>query len=61
MTFKKNHRLGFLPKGEEPLDKNPLQIKVRKGLIERIKAIPNWQDKLRVKLEDWLAEWERDV
>ena len=54
MPFKKNNKLGFT--SEDPLDKTPLSIKLRIGVREKIKAVPDWQAKLRDLLEEWLAQ-----
>ena len=54
MPFEKNHKLGFLAKGSEPLDRKPLTIKVRIGIREQVMAIPNWQSELRDVIEAWL-------
>lgn len=61
MTFKKKHKLGFLPKDDIPLDKLPLSIKLRTGVRDKVKMIPNWQDKLRNLIDGWVeAESEHD-
>ena len=57
MPFKKNNKLGFV--SDNPLDKTPLTIKLRLGIREKIKSIPNWQDKLRDLLEEWVKQ-EKD-
>jgi hypothetical protein len=51
MPFKKNNKLGFV--SDDPLDKTPLTIKLRLGIREKIKAVPDWQAKLRDLLEEW--------
>lgn len=61
MPFQKENKYRISPKEEVPLDKNPLQLKVRQGILERIKVIPGWQSLLREKIEQWLEEWERSV
>lgn len=50
----------FNPKGNEALDSTPLQLRVPKGIRERLRQIPEWQDKLREKLTVWVEQWERD-
>jgi hypothetical protein len=50
----------FTPNEDEALDRIPLQIKTPKGLRERIRRIPNWQQLLRQRLLLWVDEWERD-
>ncbi len=56
MPFQKNNKQGFV--SDEPLDRRALQINLKPGLRERIMNIPDWKQKLRFKLESWLAEWE---
>jgi hypothetical protein len=51
----------FKPEEGEPLDQNPLCFKVNRGLRERIKAIPNWQKRLREELPQLIAKWERET
>lgn len=60
MPFQKNHQLGFKPIEEKPLDSISLQLKLRTGVRERIKAIPGWQNLIRDLLETWVEEYERD-
>lgn len=60
MPFQKNNKLGFKPTEEKPLDPIPLQLKLRKGVRERIKAIPGWQNLIRDLLETWVEEYERE-
>lgn len=56
MPFRKNHKLGFT--SENPLDKTPVCLKVRKGVRDELLAVPDWQDKLR-QLIDNLIESEK--
>ena len=60
MTFHKQNKLGFLPQDEVALDRIPLQVKVKVGVRERIKAIPDWQNRLREKLDQWVQECEHN-
>lgn len=32
---------------DEPYDKTPVQFKVRAGVRDKLKAVPNWQERLR--------------
>ncbi len=45
MTFQKNHKLGFT--SENPLDREPICFKGRKGQKEKLKAVLGWQERLR--------------
>ncbi|MHC5599206.1 MAG: hypothetical protein ACYTXC_25235 [Nostoc sp.] len=60
MPFQKNHKLGFVAKEGEPLDRKPLTIKVRLGIRERVMAIPNWQSQLREVIEGWVNKLDLD-
>ena len=55
MPFKKNNKLGFIAKDDQPLDKLPLSIKLRSGVRDKIKTIPDWQDRLRDLIESWAS------
>ncbi|GAA6616732.1 hypothetical protein [Scytonema sp. NUACC26] len=46
----------FQPKEGEAYDKNPVQFKVRKGVREKLRAIPNWQDILRKYVDDLISD-----
>jgi len=50
----------FKPKEDDPLDKTPLTIKLRIGIREKIKAIPDWQSKLRDLLEEWVNQNQKE-
>ncbi len=47
MPFKKGNRLGFKPQNDEPFDKRPVCFNVRVGAREKLKAVPDWQERLR--------------
>lgn len=47
MPFQKNNKLGALPYGDKPLDAKPVSFKPRQGQLEKLKQVPNWQEKLR--------------
>jgi hypothetical protein len=51
----------FKPEEGEPLDPSPLCFKVSSGLRERIKAIPDWQKRLREELPQLIAKWEKET
>lgn len=53
MAFKKGHKFGFT--SEDPLEKEPICFKGRKGQKEKLKTIPDWQEHLR-EFIDKLAE-----
>ncbi len=61
MPFKKNHKLGFLPDNDIPLEKIPLSIKLKVGIRGKVMSIPDWRDKLRELIEQWVdKELDRD-
>jgi hypothetical protein len=48
----------FKPDGEKALDRSPVQLKVAEGVREKLKSIPNWQDRLREAIDKLIAEHE---
>lgn len=59
MPFQKNNKLGATSLNEEPFDKSPVCFNVRKGVREKLLAVPDWKERLR-KFVDDLIEQERD-
>jgi hypothetical protein len=47
MTFKKKHKLGAIPINSEPFDRSPVCFNVRKGVKDKLKAVPDWKERLR--------------
>ncbi|MBS3026915.1 MAG: hypothetical protein HCA25_07415 [Dolichospermum sp. DET50] len=45
MPFQKNNKLGFTSK--QPFDKDPVCFKVLPGVKANLKAVPDWQERLR--------------
>lgn len=45
MTFQKKHKLGFT--SNRPFDKDPVCFKVLPGVKDKLKAVPDWQERLR--------------
>jgi hypothetical protein len=56
MPFKKNHEFRFLPIESQSLDTKPLTLKLRPGIRDKIRSIPNWQSELRDTIEAWLQK-----
>lgn len=56
MPFQKNNQFGFTSKN--PLDSQPICFKGRLGQKEKLKAVPNWQERLR-EFVDTLIEEEK--
>ncbi|WP_339381590.1 hypothetical protein [Brasilonema bromeliae] len=55
MPFQKKNKLGATSLNEEPFDKSPVCFNVRIGVKEKLKAVPDWKERLR-KLVDELIE-----
>ncbi|MCV3212282.1 hypothetical protein OGM63_01850 [Plectonema radiosum NIES-515] len=47
MPFEKKHKLGAVPLNEEPFDRAPVCFNVRKGVKDKLKAVPDWKERLR--------------
>ncbi|WP_248277839.1 hypothetical protein [Brasilonema sp. UFV-L1] len=56
MPFQKNHKLGAQPLNEEPFDKTPVCFNVRKGVRNKLKAIPDWKERLRTFVDKLIEE-----
>ncbi len=56
MPFQKKHKLGALPIGDEPLDVSPISFKGRIGQKDKLRAVPNWQEKLRNFVDSLIKE-----
>jgi len=54
MPFQKQHKLGFT--SENPLDKDPVCLKFRPGVKVKLKAVPNWQERLRAYVDQLISE-----
>ena len=54
MPFQKDHKLGFI--SNDPLDKNPICFKVKPGVRDKLKAVPDWQERLRVMVDELIEE-----
>ena len=54
MPFQKDHKLGFV--SNDPLDKNPICFKVKPGVRDKLKAVPDWQERLRVMVDELIEE-----
>jgi hypothetical protein len=47
MPFRKNHKLGAKKILDKPLDKTPICFRGYVGQKEKLKAVPNWQERFR--------------
>lgn len=54
MPFEKNHKFGFT--SDNPMDKNPVCFKVRPGIRDKLKAVPDWQERLREYVDQLIAD-----
>lgn len=57
MPFQKKHKLGFT--SNQPFEKDPVCFKVLPGVKDKLKAVPNWQERLR-NFVNKLIEEERN-
>lgn len=51
-----NPNQDWVPNDREAYDRTPVQIKVLPGVRERLKAVDDWQNKLRNKIDELLKE-----
>jgi len=59
MTFKKNHKLGAKKFISEELDQAPICFKGRLGQKDKLKAVPNWQERLRVFVDTLIEDVDK--
>jgi hypothetical protein len=52
MTFQKNNKLGFT--SDRPFDKDPVCFKVLPGIKDKLKAVPDWQERLREFVDEMI-------
>ncbi|KAB8320842.1 hypothetical protein SD81_004650 [Tolypothrix campylonemoides VB511288] len=56
MPFQKGHKLGAKKKLERLLDKHAIAFKGYLGQKEKLKAVPNWQERLRQFVDQLISE-----
>lgn len=56
MPFQKKNKLGAKSLNEEPFDKSPVCFLVREGVKEKLKAVPDWKERLRKVIDEMIAE-----
>lgn len=61
MPFQKNHEYCWKPEGDVALDSKPLCLKMDSKLKAELKAIPNWQYKLRSVLPGLIKQWNQEI
>ncbi|MFB2769552.1 hypothetical protein ACE1AT_09715 [Pelatocladus sp. BLCC-F211] len=54
MPFKKKHKLGFT--SNQPFDKDPVCFKVLPEVKDKLKSVPNWQERLREFVDKLIVE-----
>jgi hypothetical protein len=56
MPFQKNNKFRVLPSNEVAFDKSPLCFKVREGVKEKLKTVPDWQERLRKFVDELIDD-----
>jgi hypothetical protein len=56
MPFQKGHKLGAKKRLERTLDKEVIAFKGYEGQKEKLKAVPDWQERLRLFIDDLIQE-----
>ncbi|MCE2699467.1 MAG: hypothetical protein PX483_14940 [Nostocales cyanobacterium LE14-WE4] len=52
-------RIKFKPQNKVAYDKSPLQFKVLPGVREKIKAVPDWQQRLRDFVDQLIEDLDK--
>ncbi len=52
-------RIKFKPQNKVAYDKSPLQFKVLPGVREKIKTVPNWQQRLRDFVDQLIEDLDK--
>jgi hypothetical protein len=56
MPFQKGNQLGAKKRLKRPLDKEAIAFKGYAGQKEKLKAIPDWQERLRLFVDELIQE-----
>jgi hypothetical protein len=56
MPFEKNHKLGAKKILKRPLDKEVIGFKGYEGQKGKLKAVPDWQERLRVFVDELITQ-----
>ena len=59
MPFKKGHKLGAKKRLTRPLDKEAIAFKGYEGQKEKLKAVPDWQERLREFVDQLLSDFPK--
>ncbi|MCV3215053.1 hypothetical protein OGM63_16295 [Plectonema radiosum NIES-515] len=60
MPFRKDNKYCWEPEGEKALDSKPICFKLSSEAKEQLKAIPDWQKKLRDALPELIVQWSSE-
>ncbi len=60
MPFQKGNKLGAKKQLKRPLDKEVIAFKGYEGQKEKLKAVPDWQERLRNFVEQLIEEFPKD-
>ena len=58
MPFQKNHKLGAKKRLNRPLDNETIGFKGYEGQKEKLKAVPDWQERLREFVDKLINDYE---
>jgi len=61
MTFRENNEYCWKPEGKKALDSKPLCLKLNSEVKKQLKAIPDWQKRLRDVLPELIVEWRNEI
>lgn len=61
MSFQKKGEYLWKPEGDVALDSKPLCLKMDSTLKAKLRAIPNWQHKLRTVLPELIEQWNQEI
>jgi hypothetical protein len=56
MPFKKGNKFAYRPKNDVALDPVSVCFNIRKGIREKLKAVPDWQERLREYVDQLISD-----
>ncbi|MEQ9549586.1 MAG: hypothetical protein RIM23_08210 [Coleofasciculus sp. G3-WIS-01] len=56
MPFKKNHPWRAKKMLDKPLDKSPICFKGYEGQKDKLKSVPDWQERMRQFVDEMISE-----
>ena len=60
MPFQKGHKLGAKKRLKRPLSKEAIAFKGYEGQKEKLKAVPDWQEKFREFVDQLISDLPRN-